>query len=187
MTLKSLPILVIIFLLLAPKFVCAQNLPPLLLLTIEEIGKRVKDDPYFGIMLAEDTDISGKSETHGAPFQTTGSTPKIIKTDSQLINTDISAKSMKKAFEKRKKEMSDSFEGSKKKMSEQYAQQISKLKKKYKERYDFWNRYVKRYRKDLAGCSIQLVAIRQCGGCSSAWVLSLPSCICQSTSGPWRG
>ncbi len=151
MTLKSLPILVILFLFLLPKFVCAQNLPPLLLLTIEEIGKRVKDDPYFGIMLAEDTDISGKSETHGAPFQTTGSTPKKIKTDSQLINTDISAKSMKKAFEKRKKEMSDSFERSKNKMSEQYAQQISKLKKKYKERYDFWNRYVKRYRKDMAG------------------------------------
>ena len=151
MTLKSLPILVIIFLLLAPNFVCAQNLPPLLLLTIEEIGKRVKDDPYFGIMLAEDTDISGKSETHGAPIQTTGSTPKKIKTDSQLINTEISAKSMRKAFEKRKKEMSDSFERSKTEMSEQYAQQISKLKKKYKERYDFWNRYVKRYRKDMAG------------------------------------
>ena len=151
MTLKSLPILVIIFLLLAPNFVCAQNLPPLLLLTIEEIGKRVNDDPYFGIMLAEDTDISGKSETHGAPFQTTGSTPKKIKTDSQLINTDISAKSMKKAFEKRKKEMSDSFERSKTEMSEQYAQQLSALKQKHQEQYDFWNRYVKRYRKDMAG------------------------------------
>ena len=145
MTLKILPILVIIFLFLIPKFVCAQNLPPLLLLTIEEIGKRVNDDPYFGIMLAEDTDISGKSETHGSPFQTTGSTPKKIKTDSQLINTDISVKSMKKAFEKRKKEMSDSFEGSKKKMSEQYAKQISKLKKKYKERYYFWKRYAKNF------------------------------------------
>ena len=72
MTIKSPPILVIIFLLSAPKSVFSQNLPPLLLLTIEEIGKRVNDDPYFGIMLTEDTDISGKSETHGAPFQTTG-------------------------------------------------------------------------------------------------------------------
>ena len=106
MTLKSLPILVILFLFLIPKFVCAQNLPPLLLLTIEEIGKRVNDDPYFGIMLAEDTDISGKSETHGAPFQTTGSTPKKAKTDSQLQNLDISAESMEKDFEKRKKETS---------------------------------------------------------------------------------
>ena len=105
MTLKSLPILVIIFLLLLPNFVCAQNLPPLLLLTIEEIGKRVKDDPYFGIMLAEDTDISGKSETHGAPFQTTGSTPKKAKTDSQLLDSDASAKSMEKEIERRRKEI----------------------------------------------------------------------------------
>ena len=119
MTLKILPILVIIFLFLIPKFVCAQNLPPLLLLTIEEIGKRVNDDPYFGIMLSEDTDISGKSETHGAPFRTTGSTPKKIKTDPQLINTDISAESMKKVIEKRRKEMSDSIVISKKEMLEQ--------------------------------------------------------------------
>ena len=150
MTLKILPIFVIIFVLSSPIFVNAQNLPPLLLLTIEEIGKRVKDDPYFGIMLAEDTDISGKSETHGSPFQTSGSTPKNIKTDSQFIKTDISGESMKKAFEKRKKEMSDNFEGSKNKMSEQYTKQVSKLKKKYKERYDFWKRYVERYRKDVA-------------------------------------
>ena len=76
MTIKTPPILVIIFLLLAPKFVCAQNLPPLLLLTVEEIGMRVQDDPYFEKILAEDTDSSGKFETHGAPFQVTGSTQK---------------------------------------------------------------------------------------------------------------
>ena len=72
MTIKNPPILVIIFLLLVPKFVCAQSLPPILLLTVEEIGMRVQDDPYFGKMLAEDTDSSGNSETHGAPFQVTG-------------------------------------------------------------------------------------------------------------------
>ena len=99
MTLKFLPILVIIFLLSAPKSVFSQNLPPLLLLTIEEIGNRVNDDPYFGTMLAEDSESSGISETHGAPFQTTGSTPKEIKTDFQLQNLDISAESMKKDFE----------------------------------------------------------------------------------------
>jgi hypothetical protein len=150
MTLKILPIFVVIFVLSSPIFVNAQNLPPLLLLTIEEIGKRVKDDPYFGIMLAEDADISGKSETHGSPFQTSGSTPKNIKTDSQFIKTDISSESMKKAFQKRKKEMSDNFDGNKNKMSEKYTKQVSKLKKKYKERYDFWKRYVERYRKDVA-------------------------------------
>ena len=66
MTIKYTPIFVIIFLLLVPKFVGAQSLPPLLLLTVEEIGMRVQDDPYFEKILAEDTDSSGKSETHGA-------------------------------------------------------------------------------------------------------------------------
>jgi len=83
MTIKYPPIFVIIFLLLVPKFVCAQSLPPLLLLTVEEIGMRVQDDPYFEKMLAEDTDSSGKSETHGAPFQVTGSTQKKSKIKTQ--------------------------------------------------------------------------------------------------------
>ena len=131
MTLKSLPILVIIFLLLAPKFVCAQNLPPLLLLTIEEIGKRVKDDPYFGIMLAEDTDSPDKSKSHGAPFQATGSTQKKSKIKTQLEDFEARSKSMKEKFTKRGTEMLDAFEKRQSKMSEKFLQRLSILKKKH--------------------------------------------------------
>ena len=95
MTIKRLPIFVIIFLLLVPKFVGAQSLPPLLLLTVEEIGMRVQDDPYFEKILAEGTDSSGKSETHGAPFQTTGSTQKKSKIKTQLEDFEARSKSMK--------------------------------------------------------------------------------------------
>ena len=136
MTLKSLPIFVIIFFLLVPNFVTAQSLPPLLLLTVEEIGMRVKDDTYFGKMLAEDTDSSGKSETHGAPFQVTGSTQKKSKIITQLEDFDARAKSMKEKFVKRETEMLDDFEQRRTKMSVQFLQRVSILKKKHQELYD---------------------------------------------------
>ena len=157
MTIKSPPILVIIFLLLVPKFVCAQNLPPLLLLTVEEIGMRVKDDPYFEKMLSEDTDSSGKSVTHGAPFQVTGSTQKKSKIITQLEDFDARAKSMKEKFVKREIEMLDDFEQRRTKMSDQFLQRLSMLKKKHQERYDFWDRLVERYLKDMAGYKKALI------------------------------
>ena len=157
MTIKSPPILVIIFLLLVPKFVCAQSLPPLLLLTVEEIGMRVQDDPYFEKMLAEDTDSSGKSETHGAPFQNTGSTQKKSKIITQLEDFDARAKSMKEKFVKREIEMLDDFEQRRTKMSDQFLQRLSILKKKHQERYDFWDRLVERYLKDMAGYKKALI------------------------------
>ena len=157
MTLKSLPILVIIFLLLVPNFVTAQSLPPLLLLTVEEIGMRVKDDTYFGKMLAEDTDSSGNSETHGAPFQVTGSTQKKSKIKTQLEDFEARSKSMKEKFNKRQTKNSDDFEKRRTKMSVQFLQRISILKKKHQERYDFWDRYVERYLKDMAGYKKALI------------------------------
>ena len=157
MTIKSPPILVIIFLLLVPKFVCAQSLPPLLLLTVEEIGMRVQDDPYFEKMLAEDTDSSGKSETHGAPFQVTGSTQKKSKIKTQLEDFEARSKSMKEKFNKRQTEVLDDFEKRQTKMSVQFLQRLSILKKKHQERYDFWDRLVERYLKDMAGYKKALI------------------------------
>ena len=145
MSLKILPILVIIYLFLNANIVCAQTLPPLLLLTIEEIGNQVDDDSYFDTLLAEDTNNSGISDTHGSPSGITGNTQKKTKTTTQLEDYKSREKSMREKFEKRQTEMSKDFLKRRNQMSERYFDRLTMLKKKHLERYELWDRYVKRY------------------------------------------
>ena len=60
-------------------------------------------------------------------------------------------------FNKRQTKISDDFEKRQTKMSVQFLQQLSILKKKHQERYDFWDRYVERYLKDMAGYKKALI------------------------------
>ena len=154
MTTKTLIIIYLFVYFIFQQKASSQNLPPILILTLEEIGMRVQDDPYFKKMLTENAESSNKS--HGSPFQVTGSTLTKSKL-SKMQDFESRAKSMKEKFEKRQTKISEDFEERRSKMSDKFSKRLSILKKKHQERYDLWDRYVKRYLKDIEGYKKALI------------------------------